>query len=161
VIAAARMPAHPVKRELWRLLGGLALCALMVLAAYGLMDRRLESLRRQQDSFHAPALAMSAELASALAIMTLPPGVSARAVDVLDNEVAFVASVTREFGRAQALLQQLIALHARLADTVFTSTLQRLQRAADELQNLDRSYRGEPLALARLVSQREGYADEV
>ena len=70
--------AHPVKRELWRLLGGVALCAVLVLAAYVLMDLRLERMRDVQERFHAPALGQSAELSSVLASMTMPPGVSGR-----------------------------------------------------------------------------------
>jgi hypothetical protein len=115
-------PVHPVKRELRRLLGGVALCALLVLAAYLLMDVRLAGMRRTQDQFHAKALRLSAELSSALASMTSPQGVSASSMDQLDNEVAFVAGVTREFGRAQALLGELIALHQTEAAPEFART---------------------------------------
>ena len=159
--AQGRAPAHPVKRELWRLLAGVAFCALGALVAYGVLDRRLQDLRLAEDRFHAPALGMSAELASALASMTMPPGLPAHAVEQLDNEVAFVASVTRDFGRAQSLLRSLIALHEQVAAPGFAPALRRLRRAADELQDIDHQFRGDPLALARLVSLRPVYASVV
>ena len=51
---------HPVKRELQRLLGGMALCAALVLGAYLLMEAQLDRMRRTQEQFHAPALSLSA-----------------------------------------------------------------------------------------------------
>ena len=152
---------HPVKRELWRLLGGVALCAVLVLGAFMLLNAQLDRLHRTQERFHGPALAMSAELNTALASMTAPPGVSAAAVNQLDDEVAFVSSVAREFGRAQALLASLIALHERARERGFERATQRLARAGEELRTLEASHRGEPLALARLASQRPLYASVV
>src|SRR5262245_34228845 len=114
-----RAAPHPVKGELWRLLGGVALCAVLVLAAYLVMVGQLDRMRRTQEQFHAPALSISAELSSALALMASPRGVSPMAVDHLDDEVAFVSSVTQDFGRARALLASLIALHRKEATPEF------------------------------------------
>ena len=153
--------AHPVKRELWRLLGGVALCAALVLAAYLLMDARLDRMRHVQERFHVPALRQSAELSSVLASMTVLPGMSAAAVEALRDEVAFVASVTRDFGRAQALLRSLVALHEREGDPAFERALARLRRADAELQALARRHHGDRLALARRVSLEPVYASIV
>jgi PAS domain-containing protein len=158
---ADRTAAHPVKRELWRLLGGVALCAILVLAAYLVMDGQLDRMRRTQEQFHAPALAMANELSSALASIAAPRGVSPAAVDHLEDEVAFVSSVTRDFGRAQALLASLIALHEREGTPEFEHVRSRLVRAGDELKTLERSDRGQPLELARLLALRPVYASVV
>jgi len=154
-------PMHPVKRELWRLLGGVALVALALLAAYLVMDAQLQSMRRTQERFHASALNMGAELSSVLASMQFPPGVAAGAAERVDDEVGFVSSVTRNFGRAQFLLNSLIALHKRESAPEFERTEQRLERARDELEALDRTCSGDPLALARVVSLRPVYATTV
>jgi signal transduction histidine kinase len=152
---------HPVKRELLRLLAGIALCAVAVLAAYLMMDGQLDRMRQKQARFHVPALSMCAELSNALASMKSPPGVSASSVQHLDDEVAFVSSVTRDFGRAQSLLSSLITLHQKEAEPEFARTLSRLARARDELMTIYRSYRDEPLALARLMSLKPVYASVV
>lgn len=159
-MTSARL-AHPVKRELWRLLGGVALCAVLVLAAYLLMDARLDRMRHVQERFHAPALSQSAELGSVLGAMTLPPGVSEAAVETLGDEVVFVASVTRNFGRAQALLGALVALHEGQGDPAFERALARLRRAETELHELERRHHDDPLALARRVSREPVYASIV
>jgi len=153
--------AHPVKRELWRLLGGVALCVVLLLGAFLLMDARLDRMRHVQERFHMPALRQSAELSSVLASMTVLPGMSAVAVEDLEDEVAFVASVTRDFGRAQALLRALVALHEREGDPDFERVLARLRRASAELQELARRHHGDPLALARRASLEPVYASVV
>jgi signal transduction histidine kinase/ActR/RegA family two-component response regulator len=157
----SRRAVHPVKRELWRLLGGVALCAALVLAAYVFMDAQLAALRRTQEQFHGKALTISAELSSALASMTSPRGVSGASMDRLDDEAAFVSSVTRDFGRAQALLAELIALHEAEQAPEFAGTLRRLRRASDELKALDRTYHTEAPVLARVMALHPVYASVV
>ena len=152
---------HPVKRELWRLLGGVALCAALLFAVFALIDLQLDRLRRTHDRFHEPAVHMSAELSSALASMTIPRGMAPEAVEQLSDEVAFVSGVSREFGRAQALLAGLIALHQREAKPEFARLERRLMHARDELLTLDRQHRGEPLALARIAAMRPLFATVV
>ncbi|HEU5294233.1 MAG TPA: ATP-binding protein [Burkholderiaceae bacterium] len=152
---------HPVKRELWRLLGGVALCTLLVLAAYLLMSAQLDRLRRTQEEFHALALSMCAELSSTLASMTSPQGMTSGAFERFDDEAAFVAGVTRDFGRAQATLGALLALHRKESAPEFARTVARLARASDELKTLERLHRGEPLALARIVNLQPLYATVV
>lgn len=149
---------HPVKRELWRLLAGVTLCALTLLVSYMIMELLLHRMQRTQDEFHAEALSMGAELSSTIASMSLPPGVSSSAVERLDDEVAFVSSVTRSFGRARALLGSLIELHQRESEPEFARSLARLVRANEQLQAIDRSHRGNPIELARAVIVQPVYA---
>jgi signal transduction histidine kinase/ActR/RegA family two-component response regulator len=152
---------HPVKRELWRLLGGVALCAFLLLVVYLVLSARIESMRRAQQEFHAKALSTSAELSTALALMTLPRGVPRATVDHLEDEAAFVSSVTRNFGRAQALLGELIALHKKEAAPAFARNLLRLTRASEELTALNRSYGSDQLTLARTLTVQPLYASVV
>ena len=72
-----------------------------------------------------------------------------------------MASVTRDFGRAQALLRSLVALHEREGDPAFERALARLRRADAELQALARRHHGDRLALARRVSLEPVYASIV
>lgn len=152
---------HPVKRELRRLLASVALCALAVLAAYLVMDKQIDQMRQKQVRFHTSALSLCAEVSYSLASMKSLPGVSASAVEHLDDEMAFISSVTRDFGRAQTALSALVALHQKEADPEFTRAQSRLARANDELTTIFRSYREQPLVLARLASLKPMYASVV
>jgi PAS domain S-box-containing protein len=150
---------HPVQRELLRLLLGVFVCVALLLVAYLLLNARVETLQRTQERFHAPALRLAGELSSTLASIVPPPGVAASFVERLDSEATFVAGVTRDVGRALALMEALIALHAdRDATTAFASARQRIERAHQELGALVQQYRRDPAGLARAAAVQPLYA---
>ncbi|HKX93104.1 MAG TPA: hypothetical protein VJM48_00250, partial [Methylibium sp.] len=133
----AAAPNHPVKRELRQLLLGVAACIALVVLAYAAMEGLVRADARQRQ-FHAAAQALTGELGSTLTAIAAPPGVAPSFVERLDNEVAFIASVTRDVRHADALLDALIALHRRQADPAFAAALRRLEAARAALLALQR-----------------------
>jgi len=156
----AAAPTHPVKRELRQLLLGVGACIALLALTYAVMEGLARADARQQQ-FHANAQALSGELSSTLTAIAAPPGVAPSFAERLDNEVAFVASVTRDVRRADALLDALIALHRREADPAFAAALRRLGAARTALLALQREHGDSPLALARAVAITPLYASVV